>query len=120
MSVAFPGIALVATGLVAAFVVASAGPASAASITLPAAQNGWLAYVPRIGTELQGGSYIRLAGATVRDHRSNSGGSYDTGTKPPSAVSRGFGQGGSFVGTDHRITCSKNPTTGFIICIRGR
>jgi hypothetical protein len=94
MSVALLRMALVATGLTVAFVVASAGFASAATIAFPAIQNGWSVYAPSV--ESQSGSYIRLAGAPVRDHRSNSGGSYNTNTTPLSAVSPGRGEGGVY------------------------
>ncbi len=94
MFVALLRITLVTTGLVTGVVIASAGLVSAAPIAFPVIQNGWPAYVALIGTESQRGSYFRLTGATVRDHRSNSGGTYNTNTTPQSAVSPGRGEGG--------------------------
>jgi hypothetical protein len=127
MSVALLKLALLATGLVAAFLIVSAAPPSASSIAFPSVQNSWSAYMARMGIESQGGSYIRLAGATVRDHRSNSGGTYNTNTTPLSAVSPGFGEGGvghTTVGgnpRDHRRCITGiNIKTGQPVTICGR
>ncbi len=114
-------IALATSAAVAVLIVVSAGPAAATSITYSGIQT--VSSLVMAGTnESQGQGHIMLAGATVRDHRSNQGGTYNPsgwyggggrgaggrrGQTPP--VSPGNGEGGVTVtptpGSQRGITC---------------
>jgi hypothetical protein len=89
------GLAILATGVIAAFIIVATGPAVAAPVASPIIQSSWQYSLERPEAPLQHRGYIMVAAATVRDHRSNSGGSYNTSsTPPPGPPSPGYGEGG--------------------------
>lgn len=105
MSGAFLRISLVATGVIAAFIITTAGPVQTNPVTSGIFQGAWSQVTAGISVS-HSQSYMMMAGGgkgqggpTVRDHRSgeSNGGSYDIpGGKryKPQPVSPGNGEGG--------------------------
>jgi hypothetical protein len=82
MAGAFLRIALVATGVIAAFIVTTAGPGQTISVTSEAFQSAWSRVMAGIN-ESHAQGYMMVAGAKVRDHRSCAPncGNYGTDTR---------------------------------------
>jgi hypothetical protein len=91
---------LVTSTVLAAFMTATAGQIPATSVTDPTVQISRQQSLASIQVDSRVPGYMMLAGATVRDHRSNSSGTWQGSSSTPPPVSPGRGEGGVSVSGD--------------------